>query len=92
MWIWSLEEEETRDDEMKHIVFAGLFVCSAISFQSFVSHYDDIAGTSVLYPTEKNPPSCSALSTNFSIYTALSGFLSCTWNFGFFAHFNLKVP
>lgn len=57
MWIWSLEEEETRDDEMKHIVFAGLFVCSAISFQSFVSHYDDIAGTSVLYPTEKNPPS-----------------------------------
>lgn len=56
MWIWSLEkeEEDTSDYEIKHIVFAGLFVSSATNFQSFVLHYDDIAGKSALYPMEKN--------------------------------------
>lgn len=54
MWIWSLEEEDTRDYEIKHTGFAGLFVYSAINFLSFVLYYDNIAGMSVLYPMEKN--------------------------------------
>lgn len=53
MWIWSLEEEDTRDYEIKHTGFAGLLVFSAINFKSFVLHYDDIAGMSVLYPAEE---------------------------------------
>lgn len=93
MWIRSLEEEDTRDYEIKHTGFAGLFVYSAINFQSFVLYYDDIAGMSVLYPMEKIYPSLFwfVLSTNFSFYTALFCFLSRTWNFGCFTHFNLKV-
>lgn len=57
MWIWSLEEEDTSNYEIQHIVFARLFVFSAINFQSFVLHYDDIAGMSALYPMEKIHPS-----------------------------------
>lgn len=94
MWIWSPEEEDSGDYEIKHAGLAALFVFRATNFQSFVLHYDDIAGMSVLYPAEKIHPSLFwfVLSKDFSIYAALFCFLSRTWNFGFFTHFDLKVP